>query len=206
MYSGTGTTPSCAYLGPNYVWNGSGCVFSSTANCAYLGPNYYWNGSSCVFSGTAPYSTVSATVTYAPGWNIVAGPSGATLPGNTSGLFSFPPGATAYVALPPGTPFQAGTGYWAYFNAATTVTLPASTTSSVPVQLPAGQWVLVGNPGTGQATVSGVNVTLYLYNPTGGGYSQATAIPAGQGAWVISPTGGTLTISTGAAGGPPPPP
>ena len=205
-YTGTGTTSSCAYLGTNYVWNGSSCVPSTTTNCSYLGPNYYWNGSSCAYTGTTPYGTTGATVTYTPGWNIVAGPTGTMLTGTSSSLFSYPPGATSYLTLPATTPFQAGTGYWAYFNTPTTITLPAATASSVTVQLPAGQWVLVGNPGTGQATVGGVSATVFAYNPTAGGYSQATTIPAGQGAWAMSPTGGTLSISAGTAGGPPPPP
>ena len=194
---------SCSYLGPNYYWNGTSCVLSNSSNCSYLGSNYYWNGSSCVLL-TA--NTLTSTVTYSPGWNIVGGPSGTVLTGTSSSLFSYPPGANAYVTLPSGTPFQAGTGYWAYFNTTTTVNLAPSTTSNVNVTLPAGQWVLIGNPGTGTATVTGASVSLFAYSPNAGGYSQVTTIPAGQGVWAISYTGGTVTISTGLAGGPPPPP
>jgi hypothetical protein len=203
------TSGNCSYLGSNYYWNGSSCVyqpFGTTTNCAYLGPNYYWNGSTCVYSGTTPFVTGSTTVTYQPGWNIVGGPAGTVLTGTNSGLFAWPPGATSYQALPAGTPLQAGQGYWAYFNTATTVTLSAITSDSVTVSLPAGQWVLIGNPGAGTATVTGASVTLWLYSPLAGSYSPTTTIPQGQGAWAFSSTGGTVTISSGVAGGPPPPP
>jgi hypothetical protein len=71
--------------------------------------------------------------------------------------------------------------------------------------MPPGQFVLVGNPGTGTASVSGANVVLFAWSAATGTYQQTSQLAAGQGAWAISPTGGPVTI-TSTPGAPPPPP
>jgi hypothetical protein len=203
-----GTTPSYGTC-PNgsYVPSGSICPSGGLGYCSnpYATPGY------CAPSGG------TATVTYAAGWNIVAGPSGTVDSGSASQLYSFPPGSVSYQTLPQGSVLQAGTGYWAYFNAPVTVTLPAGGPGSTTLQIPPGQPTLVGNPGYGTATVSGSGVTLFVYSPATGSYQQTTQLAAGQGAWAMSTVGGPITITASGApgayppgayppGGPPPPP
>jgi hypothetical protein len=154
-------------------------------------------GQSCSFSiggGSAAYNA---------GWNIVAGPDGTTETGSAGPLYGYPPGAFSYQVLPQGSPLQAGSGYWAYFDTPVTETLPAASNGTVTINLTPGQWALIGNPGDGTATVSGANVTVFAYE--GGGYQPTNQLAPGQGAWAISPTGGPVTI-TSSPGTPPGPP
>jgi len=144
-------------------------------------------------------------VTYPAGWNIVAGPSGTTISGSSAPLFAFPPGAGSYQTLPPGSSLQAGSGYWAYFTTSTSTTLASGGSGTSTVYLAPGQFTLIGNPGDGPATVSGANVVVLTYSPTTGSYQQTNQLAAGQGGWVMSTTGGQVTI-TSSQGLPPPPP
>jgi hypothetical protein len=188
------------------VPSGSICPSGGLGSCS----NPYANPTFCSASGAG------GTVTYAAGWNIVAGPSG-TVDTGSGPLYSFPPGSVSYQTLPQGSALQSGTGYWAYFNSGVSVSLAAGGTGSTTLSIPPGQPALVGNPGYGTATVSGAGVTLYTYSPTTGSYQQTNQLAAGQGAWAMSTTGGPITISTSGApgayppgayppGGPPPPP
>jgi hypothetical protein len=144
--------------------------------------------------GTVPVTTPGVTVTYASGWNIVAGPGGTMISGNVGPLYAMPPGSTSYQTVPAGTPLQAGAGYLAFFPSGTTATIPQGSASPVTVQLPPGQWVLIGNPGSTSATVSGADTVLVL-SPGSTSYSPGSTLAPGQGAWAVSVAGGQATIT-----------
>lgn len=194
---GASASPYCQ-PGGQYC-NGISIPAGQTCNTTYC-PSGQYTG----IGQTCPTSGVS--VTYPAGWNIVAGPTGTVLPGVAGALYSLPPGVTSYLTLPGTSPLQAGTGYWAYFNASTTITLPVASSTSVTVQLTPNQYALIGNPGNTTATVSGTSLSVLLYSPTGGGYTPMMQLPPGQGAWVASPYGGAVTITSGVSPYQPPPP
>jgi hypothetical protein len=137
-------------------------------------------------------------VSYAVGWNIVAGPTGTTLTGTSGPLYTWGSGATAYGTQPSGSALSSGAGAWAYFDAGTSTTIGLANPGSITVQLPAGQFVMIGNPGDTMASVSGADSVL-VYNSSTGKYNQSTQLAAGQGAWAISMNGGTATLSNSPA-------
>lgn len=149
-------------------------------------------------SAPAPTATPTPSgpsVLYPTGWNIVAGATGQTFPGAAGPLYTFQTGDTNYETLPQGSPISAGRGYWAFFNGPTNVALIASSQSSITVNAPAGQFIMVGNPSQTQTmTVRGADV-VYLFDPTANNYVASTVLPPGKGAWVFSEAGATITIS-----------
>jgi PKD repeat protein len=135
-------------------------------------------------------------VTYQPGWNIVAGPSGTVVTGNSGPLYTFQAGNTQYQILSSGTPLVAGQGYWAYFTTATTSSLPIVTPQVATVSIPAGQFVMIGNPTDTTVTISGPADAVDTWDPVANTYrTGVTTLNPGQGAWVFSYSGGTLTLT-----------
>ena len=157
----------------------------------------------------APSASAASGVTYAAGWNLVGGPPATMDTGALSSLFTLQAGDTSYESLPTNTPLGGGEGYWAYFASPTTVTLPAGVSGSLTSPLPSGQYVIAGNPFDGPATLQASKATTWaiMFNATTNSYSSWTRIdgggsltlPAGQGAWVFSPSAGTLTLTPGGA-------
>jgi hypothetical protein len=150
-----------------------------------------------ITSGTTPPPTNGITVATVAGWNLVGGPTGTVATGSIGPLYTFQAGDTAYEVVPTGTALTAPRGYWAYFNAPGTMTLPVVSLQTQTVTLPASQWVMIGNPGNTPATVTGAD-TVYSYNPaitTGSPYTATTTLLPGQGAWAISISGGTATVA-----------
>lgn len=140
-------------------------------------------------------------IPYPAGWNLVAGFTGAggraTIVDAAGGpLYTFQAGDTAYETLPSSTPLTAGRGYWVYFSQPASIAFPQAVPPFAPVaeSLPAGQFVLIGDPFPTTATVSGADV-VYVYDPATG-YQPATTLQAGQGAWAFSAQGATITISS----------
>lgn len=143
--------------------------------------------------------TGAASVNLQSGWNLVALPPGTPIPGITPPLYTYQPGDTAY-ETPAST--QTGLGYWAYAGSATTLALPIGSSSAYSVTAPAGQYFMVGDPsGILAATVSGADV-VYSYDATNG-YQATTTLNPGQGAWVYSTNGGTITVTPFAPNQPP---
>jgi hypothetical protein len=138
-------------------------------------------------------------VSLASGWNIVAGPQGATLSPAGGSLFTFQAGDQNYETAAATTPLKAGVGYWLYVAQPMQVSLPTTSTGTATIPLPAGQFVMIGNPGTGTATVAGAD-TVLAYNPTSATYTQTTQLLPGQGAWAMSNAGGQATITSSTAG------
>jgi hypothetical protein len=129
-------------------------------------------------------------VPYPAGWNQIAVPQNTNIPGPLGPIYTYQAGDTAYEEVQN---LQPGLGYWVDFDAPTTATLSAGSPQSVSLPLPAGQYIMVGNPGSFPATVRGADA-VYVYNPSTG-YQQTTTLQPGQGAWVFSYSGGTVTIS-----------
>ena len=119
------------------------------------------------------------------------------LPG--AGLLTFQAGDTSYETVSAGTPFKAGVGYWAFFPVATPITLASATGSSTTVPLPAGQPVMIGNPGNAPATVTGAD-QVFIYNSSTSSYAAGAQLQPGQGAWAMSTNGGQATITSAPAG------
>lgn len=143
---------------------------------------------------TTPGVQTSATVTYAAGWNIVAGPAGTVFTQARGSLYTLQPGDSGYETLAAGASVVAGRGYWAFFPSAATVAFTGSGTSSGTVSAPAGQWIMVGNPGaSAPVTVRGADV-VYLWDPVANQFTQTTLLPVGRGAWVFSNNGATITV------------
>jgi hypothetical protein len=113
--------------------------------------------------------------------------------GNTGPLYTYQAGDTNYQTIAAGTQLFAGSGYWAYFDAATAGTIPVSNSQTLSIGLPAGQWVMIGNAGNTVATVTGADV-VYIYSASSG-YQATTSLVPGQGAWAISVNGGTATVA-----------
>jgi PKD repeat protein len=134
------------------------------------------------------------TVMYDAGWNLVGGPDGTILVQVNGPLYTFQAGDTAYRAQPASSPITGGRGYWAYFSQPSTVGLSGTSLSTASVTAPAGQYVMVGNPSaTATLTIRGADVA-YIYNTSQSQYVAATTLAPGQGAWVLSNAGGTITI------------
>lgn len=144
------------------------------------------------------------TVTYQPGWNLIGVPSGTRLPVDA---YAWDAAQQAYNPMPAGQPLEGGVGYWAFFTSVTPVALAAggaATTAtgatittvaaaSVAVTAPPGAWVMVGNPGTAVAHVSGADA-VFIWDARAGQYLASTTLQPGQGAWAISFAGGTITV------------
>ena len=145
-------------------------------------------------TGPTPAPT-GPTVTYRAGWNLVGAPAGTTFTQASNPLYNFPPGAAAYVPLPNTQPVDAGQGYWAFFSVATSVVLSGTSSSSGSVSAPAGQYVLIGNPSATQTlTIRGADAS-YTFNTAANIYTASAVLTPGQGAWVFSTAGGTVTVS-----------
>lgn len=141
---------------------------------------------------SAGSSGAVSSVTYHAGWNLVGAPDGARYAGADGPIYTLQPGDTEYEAFPAGTPAIGGAGYWVYFGAGRTLDLPDGQ-PFVTVQLPPGEWVLIGNPsGLRTAPVSGADA-LFTYDP-GRGYRAVSSLLPGQGGLAYSQEGALLTI------------
>jgi hypothetical protein len=151
-------------------------------------------GSTQPVPAATPAAGTGGSVTYHAGWNLVAGPAGTIFTGVSGPIYTLQAEDGQYESLAAGGPAQAGLGYWAYFDQDTSVTLAPDGAQSASVPLPAGQYVMIGNPsGTHAVTVSGADGVL-VYDPVRGQYTQATTLQPGQGAWAISATGGVAQL------------
>lgn len=140
--------------------------------------------------------TGGGTVPYAAGWNLISAPQGTVISDAAEPLYTFQAGDSDYETVPSGTPLQAGVGYWARFSQPTTEYYLSGNPRPAPVTVtaPAGQFIMVGDPFPTNATVSGADRVL-TYDPQLG-YQSTTTLHTGQGAWVLSANGGTITISS----------
>jgi hypothetical protein len=172
-----------------------------TASSASTGETGVTSGTAVITAAATSTAPVTAgpTVTYQPGWNLVGGPTGTVFSQADGPLYTMTAGGTTYTTLPNTSGVTGGDGYWAYFASATTVEL-SGTGTAMPntVRLPAGQFVMIGNPSATQTvTVTGADV-IYTFNSASNSYTSAgttATLSPGQAAWVYSAEGAMLTIS-----------
>jgi hypothetical protein len=168
-------------------------VTAALAAAGAAGPAHGQLGATSTPTPTPVVTLAPGTrVTYPPGWNLVAGPTGTTLTG-VSTLYTYQATDTSYVTLDGTTPLVAGNGYWAYFNVLAAVQILGPTPPTFSRPLPVGHYVLIGNPRESLVIVSGADV-VYVYDPVAG-YEPTTVLEPGQGAWAFSAAGGTLSFT-----------
>jgi hypothetical protein len=131
-------------------------------------------------------------VNHPAGWNLVGVPAGGAITGTVPPYYTYQAGDTAYQTAQT---LQPGLGYWANLPAAATSNLPVTGPVTVTKSLPAGQYIMIGNPGSSSALVAGADV-VYTYSATAG-YQATMTLQPGQGAWALSSAGGTATVSSG---------
>ena len=163
-------------------------------------------------STAAPASTPTpmpacATVTYGAGFNLVGGPTGTLLNGVAQPIYTLQATDTSYVPIITNV-LTAPEGFFANFGTATTVSLPCtfSTSPTITLPLPLSHLLMVGNPFDGPATVTASNASTYVLmfnNATNSfgswvsvGPGQSITLATGQGAFVFSYFGGTLTMTS----------
>jgi hypothetical protein len=143
----------------------------------------------------AAQGAAGRTVTFGAGYNMIGVPSGTAV--SADSVLAFDTAANSYTQLGSGDSLSGGRGYWAYFSADTPVTLPAGSNASITVAASAGKWQLIGNPsGTTLALVTGA-AEVFAFDAVAGQYMGVTTLQPGQGAWALSPTGGSITIDAG---------
>ena len=152
-------------------------------------------GVQTVVGAAAPTLGTAPVVTYAAGWNLVAGPGGTPFPQSLSPLYTWRPGDTIYEVLNPTSGVQAGFGYWAYFAQPASVPLTGAGMNSAATNVSAGQWSLVGNPSATEAVVIHGADLAVRWNAQTGQYQNVEALAPGAGAWVFVRDGGTVTLS-----------
>lgn len=138
-----------------------------------------------------------ATVNYPAGWNLISGRAvqGLAAQDITVPLYTYSAnGGYQLAAIDPQASPMAG--YWAYFAEPTSVMLPTGPLYAARVPLSAGQFTLIGNPGTLPANTGAMNApyVLYAYDPLSGAYQERHALLIGEGAWAYSADGATLGL------------
>jgi hypothetical protein len=145
------------------------------------------------FAARHGISSVSA-VTYPSGWNLVSGPSGSHLTGAAGALYTLQPGDGNYQVLPVDAALKGCFGYWAFFPTGGSLT-GGTDAGNCAVTLKDGEWAMLGNPAvSGPANLSQADTAL-MFDPAAG-YKSVTAIPAGQGAWVMATGRVSLDVPT----------
>lgn len=157
-------------------------------------------GAALLTAGSRYVQTVQAAgISYAAGWNLIAGPDGSTVTGAIGSLYTLGPDGVSYQTLATTSTLQGGVAYWAYFPSAGSLKLPATAVfGSKAVAGAADTWQMVGNP----SSIS----TIQLVSPSADSgdvaltfdskknqYAAATSLKVGQGAWVITKNGLVLT-------------
>ena len=143
----------------------------------------------------APGGQGDATVSYAAGWNMIAGPAGMAFSQAQNPLYTIQLGANQYTTQPNTQAVAAGAGYWAFFAQPTTVTLAGTSSTSASVQVAAGTYAFVGNSSATQTvTVSGADA-CFSYDPATNAYSIVSTLPPGHACAAFSTDGATVTLS-----------
>lgn len=144
-------------------------------------------------STAAPSPFPGATVSYARGWNIVAGPAGTTF--LQAGAILYTSQGGDFAVLPNTQGVMQGWGYWANFAIDATVALNGAGGNSYTTPLQPGQFKMIGNPSGAKNAMVSAEV-VWTYDPASGyARHQGSAVLApGRGAWVSSSTGGTVTV------------
>ena len=143
-----------------------------------------------------PTAAPKAPFSFSPGWNLIPGKLGPYLPCCFGPFYTLQAGDTQYEAVQDATELMPALGYWVYLDRIVESTIyPPFLTETYMVDIPAQQWVMIGDPFIGPAYVGGADV-VYVYDSTSG-YHQgpaASIIDANQGALVYSRAGGNIIL------------
>ncbi|MBI2909669.1 MAG: hypothetical protein HYX92_18675 [Chloroflexi bacterium] len=152
-----------------------------------------------------PPLPIGNTVSYARGWNLVAGPAGTTFPQASGTLYTYQ-GTAGYTQSPAGQGVTQGWGYWARFTSDATIVMNGAGANSYTTTLEPGQLKMVGNPSGERSAVVNADV-IFTYDPASGytRYQGSATLPVGRGAWVFSAAGGAVTVTAGESLPPAPP-
>jgi hypothetical protein len=151
-------------------------------------------GASSHMRAQTPAPTAPAPISYPAGNNLVSGPPGTDFSAVDGTLSTLQTGDHDYESISPASGTSAGFGYWAVFATPASVQLAAGTSAPYTASALSGQWILIGDPsGTLPATVTGA-AAVYTYDPTNG-YTAATAVQPGQGAWALGSGSGSITVA-----------
>jgi hypothetical protein len=136
---------------------------------------------------------------YPAGWNLVAIPAGTDF-FVASTIYTAQPYDLGYEQSPPSQGTITGYGYWADITSVDAsgysrgVGLTSGSSAPYTINVPAGQWIMVGNPsGMLLASIQGAD-TSWTYDPVNG-YQPTTILQPGQGAWVASAGGALVTVT-----------
>ncbi|HZU78198.1 MAG TPA: hypothetical protein VFA70_15630 [Dehalococcoidia bacterium] len=143
---------------------------------------------------TVSFTTVpSAGIAYPAGWNLVGLLASVAPVGD---YYTLQTGDSSY-GMVAGNQVQPGQGYWAYFAQPTAVSYEGESVSpnSEQIRVPAGKFVMIGDPFPTPCDVGPADVATAIYTYGAGGYTRAEHLDPGQGAFVYSSTGGTLTLA-----------
>jgi PKD repeat protein len=191
---------------PQYLWNFGNGSTSTAANptATYSSSGVYTitltvtdaaTGQTAADTATAVIEASGPVVTYQPGWNLVSGPSGTLFTQAAGPLYTFQAGDTAYEVIGRSGGVQAGLGYWAYFNGLTTVTMAGNGSTSATINVPAGQFVMIGNPSSTTALrITGADMAV-SWDPTTSSWKNVSELAPGAGAWVYIAAGGAVRLS-----------
>jgi PKD repeat protein len=133
-------------------------------------------------------------VTLQAGWNLVAGIQGLTNSSLLSGPFAYSASSNSYQAVATGQTIQGGAGYWVDLSTSVTLNLPATGVQAISDTLPAGAYMLIGNPTGVQMNVTGPDV-VNAYNAATSTYQPTTTLAPGQGAWAYSGAGAIASLT-----------
>lgn len=184
---GDGTTGSTA--APTHTYQSAGTF---TIGLTVTDPS---TGQSASDTATALITAGGPVVSYAAGWNLVSGPAGTPFTQANSPLYTLRPGNSTYQVINGADGVQAGFGYWAYFNQPTTVTLSGTSTQSASVNVPAGEFVMVGNPSASSSvTIHGADYAI-SWDPQINQYKPVSSLAPGAGAWVFVAAGGAVSLT-----------
>lgn len=153
-----------------------------------------WQPRSATYAqAPTPRPQGGGSIGYPSGWNLTAGPS-VVADAASDPLYTLQPGDSTYETVSNTAQLQPGLGYWAYFRVDSSIVFPTpGAAQAITRPLPAGQFVMIGNPFGQVATVTGADA-VFTYSAARG-YSSTASLRAGEGAWAYSASGGTVTIS-----------
>lgn len=148
-------------------------------------------------------SSVPERVSYRAGLNLIGAPRGTVISSTDNPIVTFVGDTGLYREVEPGEPLEAGQGYWVRYratepNADVGQALAEAPEMPMAIAVPAGRYVLIGNPFHTHAHVEGVDA-LFVYSPMSG-YQSAMLnqrfgrLSIGEGAWALSLTGGNVVL------------
>lgn len=151
-----------------------------------------WRGASRPSSAQAAAPPTGMTAHYTSGWNLVAAPTGTALSGVAGTLLGLGSVSDGYTEVAR-SGLVGGRAVWAYFPAATDVPLGATAATYTQMVLPPDHFALIGNPST-TVTLPIRGADIALSYDAASGYQPVTQLKVGQGAFVLSHSGGVVSV------------